>query len=227
MVDSQNHFLVLEATRTITGCPMQVTFNRRLLLKSRLIKVDLDDLSSTADVRTYILYNDQLIYCKKDTSNSSNSSSSGSIRKQQSTAATAQPLQYKGTIDLIHCDLRILSPAVCAKMAQIRRPFLSFRSAKKSTGNDGLNTSPPLTPPPPPSTAYGFELVIKENNMDIMPANYENATSASGAPLKHRHIIRTQSLQEQTLWVDTLEKVIQYIKWLNSNNHPWSLCPYY
>ncbi|KAI8343049.1 Dbl homology domain-containing protein [Chlamydoabsidia padenii] len=198
--DSQTHLLVFEASRTITSCPIQVTLTRRLLLKSKLIKVDLDDLSSTADVRTYILFNDQLIFCKGNTGGGNN-------RKQA--------LQYKGTIDLCHCNVQALSPAVCAKMAQAKRPFLTtFRSAQALPGSSDLH------PNTPSSTAFGFELVTKEHDMDIMISNLENALSTSGTPLKHRHIIRTQSLEEQALWVDTLGKVIQYIKWLKSNNHP-------
>ncbi|KAI8088684.1 Dbl homology domain-containing protein [Halteromyces radiatus] len=198
MVDAQTHFQVLEAYRTINNCPVQVTPTRRLLLKSRMIKVDLDDLTSVADVRTYILYNDQLIFCKKDNSN----------KKQQQ----QMTLQYKGDVDLIHCDLRVLSPAVCAKMVEVKRSVLSsFRSSKKTSADNTIV---------PPSPAYGFELITSENSMDIMPNNSQNASSAtSGAPTKRRHIIRTQSLEEQKLWVDTLKKVMQHIRWLQANNN--------
>ncbi|CAO3586077.1 unnamed protein product [Absidia cylindrospora] len=208
MVHAQTHYQVLEAHRTITNCPVQVTPTRRLLLKSRLIKVDLDDLSSIADIRTYILYNDQLIFCKKDTSNTNN-------KKQQHQQQQQPVLQYKGVVDLLYCDLRVLSPAVCAKMVEVKRSLLSsFRSSKKSSAdaNDPRKAVPP-------SPAYGFELIISENNMDITPSNFENATSTSGAPLKRRHIIRTQSLEEQTLWVETLRKVIQHIKWMQANKN--------
>ncbi|CAO3644556.1 unnamed protein product [Cunninghamella echinulata] len=190
MMDCQRLFEVLEANRTIYNCPIEVTPNRRLLLKSRLIKVDLDDLTSTSDVRTYILYNDQLIFCRKD-------------KKQDK-------LQYKGALHLENCELRVLSPAICAKMAEVKKSILlSFRSKKASAANS-LSAVPP-------ATAYGFELITPEVSMDVIPGNFENAMSTAGTPLKRRHMIRTQSLEEQDLWVNTLRKVIKNINLLQAN----------
>ncbi|CAO3613581.1 unnamed protein product [Cunninghamella blakesleeana] len=183
MLDCQRHFEVLEAYRTINNCPIEVTPKRRLILKSRLIKVDLDDLTSTSDVRTYILYNDRLIFCRKD-------------KKKDK-------LQYKGMLSLENCELRTLSTAVLAKMAEVKKPLLSlsFRTKKASAAN---------LPSVPPPAAYGFELITPEVSMDV-PGNFEGASSTAGNTLKRRHIIRTQSLEEQRLWIETLRKVIHRI----------------
>lgn len=185
-MDAHTHFQVLEAHRTINNCPVSVTPTRRLLLKSRMIKVDLDDLTATSDVRTYLLYNDQLIFCKKDNSKFT--------------------LQYKGEVNLLFCDLRVLSPALGAKMVQAKRSLLSsFRS------NTNTKKLPSAETP-----AFGFELLLSDNTMDMTPSHFENATSTS-TPLKRRHIIRTQSLEEQSIWVEQLAKVIQHVKWTHLN----------
>jgi hypothetical protein len=98
-------------------------------------------------------------------------------------------------------------------MVEVKRSLLSsFRSSKKSSAD--ANDPRKLVPPSP---AFGFELIISENNLDITPSNFENATSTSGLPLKRRHIIRTQSLEEQKIWVETLRKVIQHVKSMNVN----------
>jgi hypothetical protein len=155
-----------------------------------MIKVDLDDLTSTSDVRTYLLYNDQLVFCKKD--NNSN---------------TKYTLQYKGEVNLLFCDLRVLSPAVCAKMVQAKRSLLSsFRS----------NTSNTKKLPSAETPAFGFELLLSDNTMDMTPSHFENATSTATI-LKRRHIIRTQSLEEQNSWVEQLTKVIQHVKRIHLN----------
>ncbi|RCH87037.1 epithelial cell transforming sequence 2 oncoprotein-like, partial [Rhizopus stolonifer] len=113
----QAHLAVLESSRTIINCPVTATLNRRLIRQSDLIKVDLDDLSGTSDVRTYFLYSDLLIFCKKQKG--------------------SKKLTYKGSLSLSGAEVRHLQPALLLKMAHVKKPL--FRIGKKS---DDCSSSP-------------------------------------------------------------------------------------
>ncbi|ORX54931.1 Dbl homology domain-containing protein [Hesseltinella vesiculosa] len=189
-IDADRHFRCLEVSRSIVNSPVEVTATRRLLLKAKFIKVDLDNLSSTDDVYTYILYNDQLIFCK----------SNGSKKQRK--------LLYKGSLDLATSELRTLSAALCAKLVETRRPLLSFSKSKRAE----------VTVKP---SAYGFEFLTSNQTVtDSLPTNLENATAAtktSSNAYRKRHMIRTHTQEEQKLWVDTVAKVMQHMRWLHAN----------
>jgi hypothetical protein len=183
--DCQSHLMVLEASRAIEACPIQVTHQRRLLLFAHLIKVDLDDITLTSDTRMYFLYNDSLIYCKKLKENKKNLSD--------------KKLTYKGTLNLRGADIRQLAPSFCAKMCEVKKPL--FRIGKKSSDTTSL----------PGAEAFGFELVTSEINLDAMSPlhqNYQSAMAGAGAPIRRRHVMRTKSHQELKTWFNTIRKAI-------------------
>jgi hypothetical protein len=177
--------LVLEAARAIQACPILVTPQRRLLLFANLIKVDLDDITLTPDIRMYFLYNDSLIYCKRQKENKKD------IEKK---------LVYKGTLSLRGADVRQLAPAFCAKMCEVKKSL--FRIGKKSSSDTGSL---------PGVEAFGFELVTSEISLDAMTPlhqNYQSAMAGAGAPIRRRHIMRTSSKHEQKTWFETIRKAI-------------------
>jgi hypothetical protein len=175
--------MALEAFLSIEDCPVQITINRRLLLFAQLIKVDLDDLSLTTDVRMYFLYNDSLIYCKK-------------LKEKK---GVERKLEHKGTVSLSGAIIRLLSPEFLAKMCEVKKPL--FRIGKKADTNS-------LTS----GEAFGFELITSELNVNAMSPlhqNYQSASAGAGAPIRRRHAIRTQSLNEQNIWFETMRKAIR------------------
>lgn len=184
--------MVLEAYRTIQECPIHITIYRRLLLFAHLIKVDLDDITLTTDVRMYFLYNDSLIYCRRQKEN----------KKKNSSEEEKKKLVYKGTLALRGADVRLLAPSFLAKMVEVKKPL--FRIGKKSTASDSSSL--------PGVEAFGFELVTTEVNVDAMSPmhqNYQSATMAGGAAIKRRHILRTRSQAENTVWFETLKRAIK------------------
>ncbi|RCH94473.1 Phosphatidylinositol-3,4,5-trisphosphate-dependent Rac exchanger 1 protein, partial [Rhizopus stolonifer] len=187
--DCQSHLMVFEAYRSIQNCPINVNPQRRLLLFAHLIRVDLDDITSTSDIRMYFLYNDNLIYCKKK-------------QKESKKDPADKKLVYKGTLSLRGAEIRQLAPAFCAKMCEEKKSL--FRLGKK---NHSDSNSLPGT------EAFGFELVATELNLDAMSPlhqNYMSASASSGAPIKRRHVMRTRSKEEQATWYDTIRKAIAY-----------------
>jgi hypothetical protein len=179
---------VLDAFRTIQECPINITIYRRLLLFANLIKVDLDDITLTSDIRMYFLYNDSLIYCK---------------RQKEKKGETERRLVYKGKLSLRGADIRQLAPSFLAKMTEVKKPL--FRIGKKSSSASDSNSLPGVE-------AFGFELVTSDINIDAMSPmhqNYQSATAAAGAPIRRRHVIRTSSQAEQTVWFETMRKAIK------------------
>ncbi|KAI8067448.1 Dbl homology domain-containing protein [Thamnidium elegans] len=182
--DCQSHLMVLEAFRTIQECPINVTKNRRLLLFAHLIKVDLDDITLTTDIRMYFLYNDKLIYCKK---------------QREKRADLDKKLVYKGTLNLRGAQIRQLAPSFLMKMCEVKKSI--FRIGKKSSDSNSL----------PGVEAFGFELVTSDVNINAMSPlhqNYQSASAGAGAPIIRRHVIRTRSQAEQNVWFETMRKAI-------------------
>jgi hypothetical protein len=180
--------MVLEAYRAIQECPINITIYRRLLLFAHLIKVDLDDITLTSDVRMYFLYNDSLIYCRRQKEN------------KKKNEAEKSKLVYKGTLQLRGADVRLLAPSFLAKMVEVKKPL--FRIGKKSSSASDSNSLPG-------AEAFGFELVTTEVNIDAMSpmhANYQSATMSGGSSIKRRHILRTRSQAENSIWFETLRK---------------------
>ncbi|EIE84650.1 hypothetical protein RO3G_09360 [Rhizopus delemar RA 99-880] len=183
----QAHLMVLEASRTIQNCPVNVTLDRRLILHAELIKVDLDDLTSVSDVRTYYLFSDYLIYC----------------RKQKDRKDGLRKLVYKGNLNLRGAEVRGIRPLIASKMCEVKKPL--FRIGKKSA-----DTASTLKP-----EVFGFELIIADTNIDtVAPMYFSNGSlppQMALGPVRQRHIFRTRSIEEQTLWRTSLEKVINTI----------------
>ncbi|KAL7309155.1 hypothetical protein PS15m_011269 [Mucor circinelloides] len=187
--DCQSHLMVLEASRAIESCPIQVTHQRRLFLFAHLIKVDLDDITLTSDIRMYFLYNDSLIYCKK-------------LKDNKKSSTADKKLTYKGTLNLQGADIRLLAPSFCAKMCEVKKPL--FRIGKKSSSSSDTSSLPG-------AEAFGFELVTSESNLDAMSPlhqNYQSAMAGAGAPIRRRHVMRTKSQLEQKMWFDAIRKAI-------------------
>lgn len=175
---------MLEASLTIQGCQIPVTPERRLLQFSNLIKVDLDDITSTSDVRMYLLYNDALIYCK--------------IQKDKKDHDSK--LVYKGTLNLKGAEIRQLAPSFCAKMCEVKKPLFRLGKKNKSDSSSVSDTE-----------AFGFELVATEVNLDAMSPmhqNYQTATASAGNPLLRRHVLRTRSQTQQKKWFEGIQKAI-------------------
>ncbi|KAL4210824.1 Dbl homology domain-containing protein [Rhizopus microsporus] len=184
----QSHLMVLEVYRTVQGCPVNVTLNRRLILFADLIKVDVDDVTATSDVRTYYLYSDHLIFC----------------RKQKDKKGTPSKLVYKGSLNLRGAELKYLSPALVTKMCETKKSSL-FKIGKKSSDSTSL----------PGTEAFGFELVTTEINAEaVAPMYFSGATippQVASGPVRRRHILRTRTAEEQKMWYESLEKVIKTI----------------
>lgn len=180
--------MVLEVYRTVHGCPVNVTLNRRLILFADLIKVDVDDVTATSDVRTYYLYSDHLIFC----------------RKQKDKKDAPRKLVYKGSLNLRGAELKYLSPALVTKMCETKKSSL-FKIGKKSTDSTSL----------PGTEAFGFELVTTEINAEaVAPMYFSGATippQVASGPVRRRHILRTRTAEEQKMWYESLEKVIKTI----------------
>ncbi|CEJ04221.1 hypothetical protein RMCBS344292_18188 [Rhizopus microsporus] len=172
--------MVLEVYRTVHGCPVNVTLNRRLILFADLIKVDVDDVTATSDVRTYYLYSDHLIFC----------------RKQKDKKDASRKLVYKGSLNLRGAELKYLSPALVTKMCETKKSSL-FKIGKKSTDSTSL----------PGTEAFGFELVTTEINAEaVAPMYFSGATippQVASGPVRRRHILRTRTAEEQKMWYES------------------------
>lgn len=156
---------------------------------AHLIKVDLDDITLTSDIRMYFLYNDSLIYCKK-------------LKDNKKGSMTDKKLTYKGTLNLQGADIRQLAPSFCAKMCEVKKPL--FRIGKKSSSSSDTSSLPG-------AEAFGFELLTSESNLDAMSPlhqNYQSAMAGAGAPIRRRHVLRTKSQLEQKTWFDAIRKAI-------------------
>ncbi|KAG0168903.1 hypothetical protein DFQ28_004220 [Apophysomyces sp. BC1034] len=190
VIDLQNHFRAFEAYRLIQGCPALVTAKRRLLIVADLVKIDLADPASKADVRTYFLYNDMLIYCRK-------------LKDKKESGR----FLYKGTINLKKAEVRLLSPQVSSRIVDVRRPSaMSSLFTRKNSDS----------PPQPPPTAYGFDIwmsdICPEAMMDLNLSQDVNFMPVEfNGQIRRRHIIRTHTLAEQNEWVSTLLKVIRSV----------------
>jgi len=135
----------------------------------------------------YFLYNDSLIYCK---------------RQKEKKGSTERKLAYKGKLSLRGADIRQLAPSFLAKMVEVKKPF--FRLGKKSSASDTASL--------PGVEAFGFEIVSSETNLDAMSPlhqNYMSASATGGAPIIRRHILRTRSHAEQLTWCEAVRKAIR------------------
>ncbi|KAL0088653.1 Dbl homology domain-containing protein [Phycomyces blakesleeanus] len=187
--DCQSHLMVLECSRIIENCSVPVTIDRRLILRATLIKVSLENPLLVNDTRTYVLYNDSLIFCKKVKN----------LRKER--------LQCKGVLDLVGATLRPIPKSLVAQMTEARKPVLPAFFSKKLE-----------EPQSPQIPVYGFELVVNDRNSDGPTSqNFSFAVDSlptvngTGVVYRRRHVVRTNTLSEQTLWIDKLVKVLQAV----------------
>ncbi|KAI8878849.1 hypothetical protein K501DRAFT_257891 [Backusella circina FSU 941] len=178
--DCFGHLGVLESVLQVNRTPIQVTKERRLLLQSEMIKVDLDDLSLTSDRRMYFLYNDCMIYCKKSKKDTK--------------------WEYKGTLGFHSgAEVRILAASVLAKMVEVKKPL--FRIGKKTSLSETESVNEAF--------GFEMVAVDTNiDAMSPMHQNYQIAMAGGGNPILRRHMIRASCMEEQVAWVDTLRKAI-------------------
>ena len=124
LTDCKRHMLVMDIQRVMSNCPATVTLTRRVLLQAPLVKVSLDDPTSTSDVRNYILYNDMLLFCKQ-----SSSSTNNNINKK---------LQLKGKLELRGAIVRPILPQLAEEMMDPKSSrktniLNTFRSKQKDS----------------------------------------------------------------------------------------------
>ncbi|CEG66107.1 hypothetical protein RMATCC62417_02747 [Rhizopus microsporus] len=182
--DCLSRLAVLQTCFTIQGCPITVTRRKRLLLSNAFIHVDVDDPSSTTDIRIYYLYNDQLIHCKKQKE-----------KKDQPTTTV-----YKGTIILKDSDVQPLQSTIIEKIKKGKKPL--FKIGKRS--ND------PAVPVAD-SEIFGFEIVAREY-IKPLEQTYFGSLPVDVIPVLRRYVIRVHSLEEQNLWYETIRKAINLSK---------------
>ncbi|KAI8373962.1 Dbl homology domain-containing protein [Choanephora cucurbitarum] len=187
---------VLEAAQTIQDNPAIVTANRRMLIVGPLTKIDISDPQSVTDTRTYLLYNDILMYCQKIKTSNKKKSSNG------------QKLVYKGMVNLKHADICPLSESVVAKISQTKKTLgLAVFVRKSDNFSSDSNGAP---------SVYGFE--IKTNDRSTEPTSvawgdgtYPIPGHHSGNGAKRQLIMRTQTEAEQDAWISLLRKVSQQV----------------
>ncbi|CAO3694735.1 unnamed protein product [Rhizopus stolonifer] len=178
----QAHLMVLEIYRTIQDCPVTVTLNRRLLMQSDLIKIDLEDVSATSDVRTYYLYTDHLIFC----------------RKQKEKRDAGRKLVFKGSLNLRGAEIRPLHTTLISRMSETKKSM--FKISKRVTAEPLLEVYgfELIT------SEANVEAPIYFSNASMPP-------QMSSCPIRRRHVLRTRSQEEQRMWYTAIENVIKSI----------------
>lgn len=198
MKDRLGHVRVLEASRSIQGNIAVVTISRRLYISSVITLVDLSEPHSTTDTRTYVLYNDMLIYCQKIKSYSKKSSKStgsgGPIK-----------LQFKGIISLKVAEVLPLSAKTIAKISEVK---------KHSGLSSFMRKSEPQTTVGP-RLVYGFELKVQGSSDEVMGIGdnyvYPMPTHGPMSIVKRTLIMRTQTESEQNAWMALIRRVHQNV----------------
>jgi hypothetical protein len=185
----------MEASRSIQGNIANVTTSRRLYITGTITQVNLTEPQSTADTRTYVLYNDMLIYCQKNKPNGKKSSKSSSPPK----------LQFKGAISLKVAEILPLSAKTIAKLSEV----------KKSSGlTSFMRKSEPQTSAGP-TLVYGFELKVQGSSDEVMGIGmeyvYPMPTHGPLSIIKRVLIMRTQTEAEQNAWIALLRRTLQLV----------------
>ncbi|KAI7868764.1 Dbl homology domain-containing protein [Spinellus fusiger] len=178
--DCKSNLAVLEYYHFIGNCCVSVTLDRRLLLWTTLIEIDIDYPTIKNKPKTYILYNDALIYCGK----------SKSITKDN------EKLQFLGTLELANASIKPLCPRLTQSMSEPQKSSLIYFSKKTR----------PVVPQVP---VYGFELTVLDSNVEAS-FNHGHLTSAimEEVVIQRRYALRTRSMCEQELWMETLKSTI-------------------
>ncbi|KAI7881726.1 Dbl homology domain-containing protein [Mucor mucedo] len=191
--DRLGHVRVLEASRSIQGNIAVVNIARRLYISSVITQVDLTEPHSTADTRTYVLYNDMLIYCQKIKSYSKKASKSGS--------GGPVKLQFKGIISLKVAEVLPLSAKTIAKISEVK---------KHSALSSFMRKSEPQTTAGP-RLVYGFELKVQGSSDEVMGLGdnyvYPMPTHGPLSIVKRTLIMRTQTEAEQNAWMTLIRRV--------------------
>ncbi|KAI8147754.1 Dbl homology domain-containing protein [Fennellomyces sp. T-0311] len=182
VTDCLRHISVMEIQRTMANCPAIVTLTRRVLLQAPLVKVNLENPTSTSDVRTYILYNDMLLFCRQVSQNK---------------------LQLKGKLELKGALARPILPQLAAQM-------MDPKSGRNKTNILTSFRKKEAAQPSFPSAVYGVEVLVIENNADYMEAFHQNYGS-SGPAVRRRHVLRAQSEEQQDAWLQNLKHAIQLV----------------
>lgn len=188
--DCLSHYKVYECYRLVQNCPALVTPTRRLLLHSELTHINPDLPTDFSDLRTYILYNDLLIFCKR--------------------RGDTNRLVYHGIVILDQTvlkplDSKLVKKIINANGGQRKRSFFGIRKqASQQAAAPGV---------------YGLELFFqfikdKDATTFLNPIlNYGGGVTnnVSSSDSLRRHILLTASLEEQELWTGHLQNVINDI----------------
>jgi hypothetical protein len=157
-----------------------------------LVRVDLSNPQSSADARTYLLYNDLFVFTQK-------------LRQTGQT----EKLSYKGYISLKHTDVLPLSPKTVSRVSEIKKSA-SRTFMRNKTDKNSKTTS-----------FFGFELHVNEmvadGQVQIMESRFNNIGSISmytvpgDSTINNKKVLvmRTQNEAEQNAWMHILTKVIK------------------
>ncbi|KAI9251379.1 Dbl homology domain-containing protein [Phascolomyces articulosus] len=196
--DCRKHLAVMEIQRTMPNCPATVTLTRRVLLQAPLVKVNLEDPSNTSDIRTYILYNDMLLFCKQSLPSTSNINNNINSNKK---------LQLKGKLELRGALVRPFLPQLAEEILDSKtgRNKMNILNTFRNNKKTGAMTQQKL-----PTAIYGFEVLVMEGNADYMAAFHQNYGS-SGPAVRRRHVLRAYSAEQQDAWLKNLDHAIQLV----------------
>lgn len=179
---------MFECYRLVLNTPALVTPTRRLLLHSELTHINPDFPTDFSDQRTYILYNDLLMFCKRR----------GDTNK----------LVYHGLVILDQTVLKPLDSKLVKKIANAgggrKRSFFGIRKQASQQAAGGVF-----------GLELFFQFIRdKDATTFLNPIlNYGGgvANNVPSSDALRRHILLTSSQEEQELWTDHLQKVIKSI----------------
>ncbi|ORX52787.1 Dbl homology domain-containing protein [Hesseltinella vesiculosa] len=198
--DSLGLYDVYQSYRLVQNSPAQVTLSRRLLLHDELIHVDMLLPHETSDVRSYLLFNDLFIFCKKQKDGR---------------------LAHRGIIILKKVKLKPLEPALVDKIMEKekqlqqrnkgRKKSLLSSSRKSIASGHSSGSSSVLTDD---TGVYGFELHFQFFSSDHFAVTNPftgmgGTATASVYDEMRRLVLRTKSLEQQQRWMDQLSMVIK------------------
>jgi hypothetical protein len=160
-----------------------VTATRRLYISGLLTKVDMSNPQSLSDTRTYLLYNDALIYCQK-------------VKPNQ----TITKLVYKGTVNLKHAEISPISATNIAKIAEVKKSSLpSFmRKSEPQSSNSATEI-------------YGFEIEASQLEAEVVAWGEGFYPVPASGTTKRHVVMRTQTEAEQNAWIALLRKTSKIV----------------
>ncbi|ORZ24510.1 Dbl homology domain-containing protein [Absidia repens] len=229
--DCLSHYKVYKWFRAVQNSPALVTPTRRLLLYSDLIHLDPDAPTDMTDHRTYILYNDLLIFCKqqkdgrmfyqgivildKAVLKPMDRKIANKIRDKHQKAIK----QANGSRKLSLFGIKKQQQQQPQQQQQLKSNSSNQTSTRTSTTSDSSSSGSASSIYSEDSGVYGFEIFF-QFVMDKNVTSYTNpitsygmgpVTSVASNDSVRRHILLTRSLEEQTLWNEHLQRVIKSV----------------